>query len=108
MEEEQQNENEIQNEENTNEEQEQQQQQENEEEDEQQQQNEPEEEAEQGPLDPTTVMTNTDYTPSSSIPVENVSHHIYIYIYIYIVSPICLWSNVTRRHKKICLLQSRR
>lgn len=83
MEEEQQNENEVQNEENTNEEQEEQQQQDNEEEDEQQQeqQNEPEKEAEQGPLDPTTVMTNTDYTPSSSIPVENVSHHIYIHIH---------------------------
>lgn len=96
MEEEQQNENEIQNDENTNEEEQQQneeedvqQQQQDEEEEDQQQQNEPEKESEQGPLDPTTVMTNTDYTPSSSIPVENVSHHIYN-IYIHSIPYMCL------------------
>ena len=85
MMEEQQNENEIQNDENTNEQQEEEQQQNDEE---QTNENETEKEAEQGPLDPTTVMTNTDYTPSSSIPVENVSH--YIHIHKYSIHYMCL------------------
>ena len=81
--EDQQNENEFQGEENTDEQQDYQQQEEEHQQDEERT-NETENEAEQGPLDPTAVMTNTEYIPSSSIPVENVSYCCcYIFMYNY-------------------------
>ena len=53
--------------------------------------NDTENEAEQGPLDPTTVMTNTEYIPSSSIPVENVSYCCcYIFMCVCVHSTHCM------------------